>query len=105
MKARTIRVPLESYMFLQEECRRQRCGNEHSQEFKERLIREFENHYSEKGKLIMDGSFGGAVGDPKNSYEEGRWTEWNVDDMKKILDEHSLPYEDGEEIDYINVAI
>lgn len=103
MKRRTLRVPLESWIYLANEGCRQRTGHEHTQKFIERLTREYENRYKEKGKEIIDKDFGGAIGDPKNSYEEGRWTAWTIEDIKAMLDKQGLPYKDGEEIEEINV--
>lgn len=105
MKAKTIRVPLESWIYLKEQCRNQRCGDHLSERMIEHLKKEMQKEYNRNGHLLMDKDLGGAIGDPTNSYEEGRWTSWSVEQMKKMLDEKGLPYEDGEEVEYINVAI
>lgn len=55
--------------------------------------------------MLKDGDLGGCVGDWKNGYEEGRWTSWSCEDMKRILIEAELPYKDGEEIEYIAVSL
>lgn len=104
MKKKTIRLPLESLIYLSNEGCRQRCGYEHSQKYIERLTREYENRYKEQGgKEIWDGCYGGAIGEPTNSYEDGRWTSWTIEQVKKMLDKQGLPYVDGGEIEIIDV--
>ena len=103
MKRKTIRVPLESLLYLHEIMRNQRIGDHLSERSIERLTKNYNNHYKENGYELMDGSLGGAIGKPENSYEEHRWTDWNVQDMKEMLDKANLPYVDGEDIDVIDV--
>ena len=103
MKKRTLIVPLESVLYLSEECRRQRVGDHLSDKAKIMIEKNFLKH--KDGYQVFDGSFGGAVGDPKNSYEEGRWTSWSIDTVKEMLDKQGLPYQDGEDIDTIDVNI
>ena len=92
MKKKAIRLTLESYLYLQNEGHKQRSGNDYSEATIEKLTK---NYYRYKnGITIASGWLGGAIGNPENSYEEGRWTDWSVDDMKKMLDEKGLPYED-----------
>ena len=98
MKKKSIRVPLESWLYLQNECKKQRCGGEISTRFIEMLTKEY-NRYDKNGHVLVDGDLGGAIGNPENSYEEGRWTSWSIEQMKKMLDEKALPYQDGEEVD------
>ena len=52
---------------------------------------------------ITSGHFGGCIGNPINAYEEGRWTSWNTEDMKVMLDEVGLPYKDGEEVEFFSL--
>ena len=92
----TIKVPLESLLYLQEVCRNQRCGDHLSERTIERITRDYENHYKDTWRTLEDDCLGGAYGDPKNSWEEGRWTDWSVEDMKALLDKKGLPYKDGE---------
>lgn len=100
-KSPTILVPLESFLYLQEKNYIERCGEHHSEKAKQGLIRNFEE-YSYKGmKQLRNGDLGGCNGDPENSWEEGRWTSWSVDDMAKILNEAELPFEIGEYVEYI----
>jgi len=101
-----IRVSLEGYLYLQEEGCYQRCGHYHSEKFIQRLTNQFNNRDAEHGgHMLMDGDLGGAVGDPKNSYEEGRWTDWSVEDMKRMLDAKGYSYKDEEPQDVIEVFI
>ena len=103
MKKRTIRVPFKSWMYLDNLGCSQRTGHEHSQKFIERIKREFDARWKEKGKEVIDKEMGGAIGEPENSYEDGRWTTWSIEEMKGMLDEAGLPYVDGEEVECINV--
>lgn len=105
MKKRTLLVPLESLLYLEDQCHLQRGGHHTTEKTIERLTREMEKPHNKNGYMLFDGSFGGAVGDPKNSYEEGRWTSWSIDTVKEMLDKQGLPYQDGEDIDVINVNI
>lgn len=102
-KERTLILPLESVLYLSEECRHQRIGDHLSDKAKEMIKKNFLKH--KDNYLVYDGSFGGAIGDPKNSYEEGRWTSWKIEDMKRMLDKQGLPYKDGEEIETIGIGI
>lgn len=104
-KSKTIRVPLESWIFLKEKMRNERIGDHLSEKALDHLKKEMEKPYNKNGHVLMDGDLGGAVGNPENSYEEGRWTNWSVEDMKKMLDEANLPYEEGEEVSYISVGL
>lgn len=105
MKKRAIRIPLESKLYLLDQSALQRGGHHISERTIEREKRNMERSINQNGFEVFDGSFGGAIGDPKNSYEEGRWTNWSIDDMKKMLDEQNLPYTDIEPIDVIDVAL
>lgn len=92
IKEKAIRLNLESYLYLQNEGHRQRIGNDYSDAAIERLKK---NYYRYKnGIVIGNGWLGGAIGNPENSYEEGRWIDWSVEDMKKMLDEKGLKYEE-----------
>ena len=103
MKKRSIRVPLESRLYLEDQLHLQRGGHHTGENTIKRLTLESQKDYNKNGFLLMDGSLGGAVGDPKNSYEEGRWTSWSIDTMKKMLDQAKLPWYDNEDIDCIEV--
>ncbi len=104
-KANTILLPLESYLYLQDKEYFERCGRHKSDKMIAKLTQNF-NQFQHNGyKRLMDGDLGGCVGKPENSYEEGRWTSWSCEDMKRILDEAGLPYKDGEETEYIAVSL
>lgn len=105
MKRNAIRVPLESWIYLQDICKSQRCGDHLSEKTIERLTNEYNNHYKENWHLLLDGDLGGAIGNPINSYEEHRWTSWKVEEMKKMLDKANLPYKDNEPMETINCKI
>lgn len=105
MKKKTIRVPLESLLYLKDISRFQRTGTHLSEKSIAFYTKEMQRDINKNGHELMDGSFGGAIGKPENSYEEHRWTYWGVDEMKRMLDEKGLPYEEGEEVDVINVYL
>lgn len=103
MKKRAMRVELEGWLYLQEQCSIQRSGRIQSDWYKEKLTKHYEQHDQKYGgHLLMDYDLGGAIGKPKNSYEEGRWTSWSLDQMKKMLDEKGYKYIDVEDVDVIN---
>lgn len=92
----SILVSRESWWKLEDISYYQRCGEHHTEEHKERMKRGFEQFAIYDGmKKICDYDFGGAVGAPEKSWEEGRWTRWSCEDMKKILDEVGLPWKPG----------
>lgn len=100
----SILVPWESWWHLEDTSSCQRSGQQHTEEQKEKMKRHFEDFAIYDGmKKILDYDFGGAVGNPERSYEEGRWTRWNCEDMKKILDEVGLPWRQGDLTEIINV--
>lgn len=96
-KTGTILLPFESYMFLKAETQRQR--SERFPEITEVHRKELESAFKRCSKnglyAAHDGNFGGCKGDPHNGWEEGRWTDWSVNEMAKMLDEHGLPYTMG----------
>lgn len=101
MKKNTIRVPLESRLYLEDLLHLQRGGKHTSPKTIERLTYQAER--DNNVFILTSGNLGGAIGDPKNSYEEGRWTSWDLDTMKELLDKAGLPYEDGDPIDEISI--
>ena len=103
MRKRAIRIPLESRLYLEDQLHLQRGGHHSSERIIDHIIKESQKPYNQNGFVIMDGDLGGAIGDPLNSYEEGRWTSWTIEDMKRMLDEQGLPYFDEEPIDVIDV--
>lgn len=100
-KSSTILVPLESFLYLQDKQRFERSGKHCSEQNIERLKYNFETFSYNGYKQIMNGDLGGCKGEPENAWEERRWTSWSVEDIKKILDEASLPWKEGEEQEYI----
>ena len=105
MKSPSLEVPFESYLFLQKECFRQRNERPNAtwtDKRTDRLRKSFD--YLTQGKhgmYMIGGSLGGCNGSPIRAWEEGRWTNWSVDDMKRILDEAGLPWKDGPEIEHL----
>lgn len=103
MRKRAIKMPLESRLYLEDQLHLQRGGHHTSEKTIAYITRLAERPYNKNGFVIMDGDLGGAIGNPLNSYEEGRWTSWTIEDMKRMLDEQGLPYFDEEPIDVIDV--
>lgn len=101
-RAKTIALPFESWFYLQTECHNQRSESGKPLN-EERFRRMFDAHSHNGVKLLKSGALGGCVGDPKNAWEEGRWTDWTLKDMKIMLDAAGLPWSEGEEVEYINV--
>lgn len=100
----SILVPWESWWHLESVSYFQRCGKDHTEKQKERAERNFECFAIHDGmKQICDYDFGGATGEPERSYEEGRWTSWNCEDMKKILDEAGFPWKQGDPSERISI--
>ncbi len=104
-KAKTILLPWESYLYLQQKGRNERCGDWKTEKQIAKLKANFEEFSYNGYKRLLDGDLGGCVGDWKNGYEEGRWTSWSCEDMKRILDEAGLPYKDGEDTECVDVSI
>lgn len=102
-KSNSILVPLESWMFLQKKGYRERIGKELSEKAIQLRERSFERNAHNGKRQLINGDLGGCRGPVENAWEEGRWTSWSIEDMKKMLDEAGLPWEDGEEVEYIAV--
>lgn len=105
MKKRAIKVPLDSWIYLINIQSMQRGGHNISEHYKEHLTKEMERSYNKDGHLLIDGSLGGAIGKPENSYEEHRWTDWSIDQMISMLDEVGLSYREVEPVDCIEVNL
>lgn len=104
VKAHTILVSWESWLYLEEKSYVERSGKKHTEYSLERMKREFKRFaYYDGMKQLKDGDFGGAIGKPENSWEERRWTSWTCEDMKRILDDAGLPWKQGEDTTYIAV--
>ena len=102
MIAKSILVPLESYIYLNNKRHEERSTSGKPLN-EERLVVNFNRNAYGGYKRLMDGDYGGCVGKPENGYKEGRWTSWSCDDMKRILDKAGLPYKNGEDVEYIQL--
>lgn len=102
-KKKAMLIPLDSYLYLQTEGYRQRCGKEHPNVA--RLERNFKQHSTNGYYTLMDGDLGGCIGNPENAYEEGRWTSWSCATMKEMLKDKGLTYKDTDDIECIEVYI
>ena len=103
-KLNSILIPWESWWHLENLSYFQRCGKYHTKKQKERAKRDFEQFAFYDGmKRTCEYDLGGATGNPERSWEEGRWTSWSCEDMKKILDEAGLPWEQGDPEERISI--
>lgn len=102
-KSSTILLPLDSFLFLQDESFYERCGKHYSEKQMQRLTRNFEQFGHGGYKQLKSGDLGGCNGVPENAWEEHRWTTWSIEDMKNILNEAGFSWKDGEEVEYISV--
>ena len=100
-KSPTILLPYESWIFLQEKSYLERIGKPYSERQKNRMKALFQIHSYNGKKELKDGDLGGCKGKPEHAWEEGRWTSWSCNDMKRTLSSAGLPYEDGNEVEYI----
>lgn len=108
MKAKSIKVNWESWFYLHQEEHKQRSetGKPISEKTVEKLKRNFYNFADKNGmKTILSGDFGGCIGNPINGWEERRWTSWTLDEMKKMLDEKGLKWEESEDKEILPVYI
>lgn len=105
-KTKMLELPFESYEYLQRIGWEQRTDKPYLESFTEKHRHNFD--YVTRGRhgyYAHDGAFGGCNGEKRNAWEEGRWTSWSVEDMKRILDKAGLPYKDAGETEVIDVYI
>ena len=97
-KTKTILVGKDAYFYLKNEQKKQRgCkpiyDDEKNNRFWEKQVTKFDGE-----ARLGDDSFGGGDG----TYD-GRWWSWTVETLKAMLDKAGYSYEDGDEIEYLNV--
>lgn len=97
--SRTILVGRESYMYLHRIMQEQRGLRPLTPEQEDRLWNR-QRLNADGLRSCSNNSLGGGDG----TYD-GRWWDWSVETLKKMLDEADLPYVDGEPIEYIEVFI
>ncbi len=93
MMIKSLKVDLEGYLYLQEQCRLQRLGEKLTDNQIKRLTRNYYNNYP-NGVNLTNGQLGGA--------KDNKWISWTIEDMKNLLDKAGLQYELSE-VDEINV--
>ena len=103
MKHSTLLIPLDSFLYLQNECSVQRLGKELTEKGIARLTQNFKSVNRDGFAHMHDGDLGGCNGKPENSYEERRWTRWSIADMKRMLDAQGLSYKDGDQEEVIHI--
>ena len=96
MKKPSILVGKDAYFFLNREERKQRGCKPLTEQQEDRIW----NRVSKDGaKTMLDkDSLGGGDG----TYY-GRWWSWSLETLKAMLDEGGFGYEDGPEIEYMNI--
>lgn len=97
VKRQTMGLSKEAYLYLQDRCRNERIGGHISDKYREKLERNFDQFAYKGYKVYYDGDLGGA--------ENGRWTSWSCDKVKKMLDEQGLAYIDGGEQESIEISL
>lgn len=95
MMIKSLKVNLEGYLYLQEQCRLQRLGEKLMDNQVKRLTRNYYSNYP-NGVNLTNGQLGGA--------KDGKWISWNINDMKDLLEKANLEYEYNE-VDEINVKL
>ena len=96
---KTIWISKDAYFHLKRIMRQQRGCRPLSVEFEERVWSRIPN-FRKRGELVQvhDSEFGGGDG----TYY-GRWCDWSVDTLKRMLDESGFAYEDGETVKFLPV--
>lgn len=95
MNKKSLKVNLESYLYLQEQCKLQRLGEKLTDNQIKRLTKNYYSNYL-NGINLTDGQLGGA--------KDNKWTSWTIEDMKDLLEKANLKYEYSE-VDEINVKL
>lgn len=95
MNKKSLKVNLESYLYLQEQCKLQRLGKKLTDNQIKRLTKNYYSNYL-NGINLTDGQLGGA--------KDNKWTSWTIEDMKDLLEKANLKYEYSE-VDEINVKL
>lgn len=99
-KSRTIWIGKKAYFFLNREGRKQRGCKPLSKEQEEKIWRRIKNlsKFRNGQYKIDDGSFGGGDG----TYD-GKWWDWSLDYIMKLLDENGFSYRKGRTVEYIEL--
>lgn len=103
-KAKTIAVPFESWFYLRTEMHNQRSesGRPLTEDWCKKHFAQ--NVDTRNGMILLkSGDMGGCKGNPKNGYDEGRWTSWTLEQMEAMLDAAGLPWSEGEEVEYFTI--
>ena len=101
-KQATIKLTFDSYYYLRNKQHEERSESGRALN-KETIKRQFDSNHPNGYFLATNGSFGGCKGSPVNAWEQGRWTSWKLEQLKEMLDNAGLPWEDGEEIETIEI--
>lgn len=95
MITKALKVNLESYLYLQEQCKLQRLGEKLTDKQIERYTKNYYKQFS-GGIYLTSGQLGGA--------KDNKWTSWTIEDMKTLLEKANLQYEYSE-VNEINANI
>ena len=98
--SRTIWIGKNAYLFLDEEERKQRGCKPLSNDQKEKLWERLKKspRFRNGQYNVYNNSFGGGDG----TYN-GRWRSWPVEEIIRMLEKNGLEYQNGEEMEYIEV--
>lgn len=93
---RTLQLPWESYLFLQNYGYRMSKGKDHSEKFIKRMKAQFDGSSNKNGyNEVLDFMLGGL--------KDGKFIYWSIEDLKRLLDENNLTYGDEGETKVIDV--
>ena len=96
-KAHAIEVGLDGYLYLQNRCFTERCGQPHNESQLARLTANFERHSNGGYMMLMDGDLGGC--------ENGRWTSWTAAQMADMLTEQGLDWQPHDDVEFVGVYL
>lgn len=100
-----IGLPKESWLYLRERQRVERCGTDRLKELRQKWEAEFTKKLENGFRRVCDGDFGGCIGPIENGWEQGRWTSWTCENMKKMLDEQGLPWVQMDNTEEIAISL
>lgn len=95
-KSKSIKIGKEAYRYLNSIQREQRGCKALSDEQFDNLWHRATKFGEQDFYIATNDSFGGGDG----TYN-GKWTDWDVDKLKEMLDAQGLPYEDGEDVERV----
>ena len=95
--SKTILVPFETWAFLRRRMSVERSGRTLDDEAVARMWRRCHKVNGDRVQLDKN-SLGGVNA-------SGKWYEWSVEEMVAMIEAEGLPFEPGDEIEYIEVYL